>query len=43
MSCTYVVVKGLNLRNVLSFNNTWPWPVKNSSVSRRLRNPGVND
>ena len=35
--------KRFNLQNVLNFNITWPWPVKNSTVTHRLRKPGVND
>jgi len=33
----------LMLQNVFNFNNTRPWPIKNSSVAHRLRNPELND
>jgi len=32
-------IKRFNLQNVFDFNNNRPWPVKNSSVAHRLRNP----
>jgi len=30
------------LQNVLNCNNTRPWPIKNSSVAHRLRNPALD-
>jgi len=36
-------IKVFNFKNLLSFNNTTrPWPVENSSVAHKLRNPGLN-
>ena len=32
-------IKRFHLQNVLNFNKTRPWPVKNSSVAQRLGNP----
>jgi len=36
-------IKVFNFKNLLSVNNTTrPWPVENSSVAHKLRNPGLN-
>ena len=34
-------VKTFNLKILLNFNNIKPWPLKNSSVAHRLRNPAL--
>jgi len=41
---TNVYIEGFNLQNILNFNTTLSGlePLKNSSVTDRLRNPGVN-
>jgi len=34
-------IKTFNFENLLSFSNVRLWPIKNSSVALRLRNPAV--
>jgi len=34
-------IKTFNLENLLKFSNIRPWPLKNSSVDHRLRNPAL--
>jgi len=39
---TRALFSKFTLQNVLNFNNTKLWPVKNSSVAHRLRNPALS-